>query len=134
MKIQLETIRSAQKERDGFANRLREALASAGFPDVKLPLISQHFNARSTKVVSRHAVRRWLIAEAIPRQHHVETLANWLGCEASWLRYGVERGKVRRPASSLGEDILLLQDLALLDAATKALVYELVAIMKKRGP
>lgn len=120
----------AQRERDGFAVRLREALASAGSPHLSSSQVAKFFNSQTAFPVSPHAVRKWLIAEAIPKQHHVETLAKWLACDAAWLRYGVGRQTAKQSFGS-HEDFVLLQELSRLDPTAKQLIYGLVAILKK---
>ena len=120
----------AQQERDAFAKRLREALSSAGSSNITPTQIAKFFNSQTTFPVSTHAVRRWVLGEAIPRQHHVETLASWLACDAAWLRYGVGRQKVKQSFGS-HEDFILLQELSRLDPTAKQLIHGLVAILKK---
>lgn len=124
-----DVIGIAQRERDGFAKRLREALASAGSPNLSSSQVAKFFNAQTAFPVSSHAVRKWLLAETIPRQHHIETLATWLACDAAWLRYGVGHQKVKQLLGS-HEDFVLLQEVSRLNPAAKQLVYGLVAILK----
>ena len=38
--------------------------------------------------VTPHAVRKWLIGEAIPTQEKILVLAKWLNVSAAWLRFG----------------------------------------------
>lgn len=120
----------AQQERDGFARRLRDALGPAGHKDLGPTPLSRLFNAKSTHTVSSHAMRKWLMAEAIPRQYHIETFATWLACDAAWLRYGVRRHKVTQRSAADSEALELLRDLSLLHPDAKQLVYGLVVILK----
>src|SRR5690606_31793895 len=49
----------------------------------------REFNARfNGRQVTVHAVRKWLIGDAIPTQEKLRILANWLGVSAEWLRFG----------------------------------------------
>lgn len=129
--IEHSVIDGAQQERDGFTRRLREALGEAGYPQLGQTQLYKLYNARSAYPVSSHAIRKWMLAQVIPRQHHIETLASWLACDAAWLRYGVGRNKVKQQPVGAREDFVLLQDLSRLDPASKELVYRLVAILKK---
>lgn len=122
------TSNSPQVERQNFSTRLRLVADAAGFGKASTAEVARGFNARTSETVSAHAVRKWFLAEAIPKQSHVQTLAHWFACDAAWLRYGVERETVVEH-SKTNEDLLLLQDLALLDPTAKQLVYGLVSIL-----
>lgn len=80
------------EERSSFSARLREALtaASCSLSPSKFVL---EFNRRADGApVTVHAARKWLVGEAIPGQARLQIIADWLGVNASWLRYG-EAGK-----------------------------------------
>ncbi len=71
-----------------FAQRLRDAMASAGLeprPGVLLNLFNAHYWGRS---VSFQAVSRWLRGEAIPAQDKLLVLAEILRVEPEVLRFG----------------------------------------------
>lgn len=122
------TSNSPQVERQNFSTRLQQVAYKAGLGETSPAEVARQFNARSSETVTAHAVRKWFLAEAIPKQNHVKTLAHWLACDAAWLRYGVGRETVVEH-SKTSEDLLLLQDLALLDPTAKQLVYGLVSIL-----
>lgn len=71
-----------------FAQRLRDAMVSAGLeprPGVLLNLFNAHYWGRS---VSFQAVSRWLRGEAIPAQDKLLVLAEILRVEPEVLRFG----------------------------------------------
>lgn len=125
-------VNGPHKERREFSERLVQALTAAGYPNVGPTKVARMYNARSANPVSCHAVRKWLNCEALPRQYHVETLAEWLACDAAWLRFGGESGVVRQKNSPGQQNLLLLRDLDLLDPVSKHYVYELVEILKRK--
>jgi transcriptional regulator with XRE-family HTH domain len=71
-----------------FAQRLRDAMVSAGLeprPGVLLNLFNAHYWGRS---VSFQAASRWLRGEAIPAQDKLLVLAEVLRVEPEVLRFG----------------------------------------------
>jgi hypothetical protein len=71
-----------------FAVRLCTALAQAKF-DKSPTRLSRAFNAFTEgDPVTVHAVRKWIMGEAIPTQGKLVELASMLGADAHWLRYG----------------------------------------------
>lgn len=54
--------------------------------------------------VTPHAVRKWLIGEAIPTQEKILVLAKWLNVSAAWLRFG-DTDTEALPATAEGEEI-----------------------------
>lgn len=79
-----------EKLKSKFAQRLREAMSSAGY-EPKPAVLEREFNQRYLgNPVTLHGVRRWLEGETIPREDKLLVLAEWLGVEPQNLRYGLE--------------------------------------------
>ena len=82
----------AINERTRFAARLILALEETAKP-AKVVDVWRAFNALSTHApVTPHAVRKWLMGEAIPAQPKLRALADWLGVSVAWLRFGDDVG------------------------------------------
>lgn len=78
----------AAAEREGFRNRLLQALRVAGLSNSPTKLASS-FNARfKGKQVTATATRKWLMGTAIPSQDKLRVLAELVGTQEGWLRYG----------------------------------------------
>lgn len=76
-------------EKAEFAQRLRDAMARAGYP-VRPVVLEREFNTRYWgRSVTLQGVRRWLRGEAIPSQDKLQVLADWLGVAPEELRFGV---------------------------------------------
>lgn len=121
---------TAVKERASFSARLKNALDNAGFEKMTCTALAREFNMRSEgDPVTVHAVRKWMVGEAIPGQEKLVVLARWLAVNPEWLRFG-DVHHAMPPVRRLGtEDQVLLQDLAMLDADGKTAVRALVAIL-----
>jgi len=75
-------------EKQEFAERLRGAMAAAGY-EARPAILEKEFNSRYWgRSVTFQAVSRWLRGEAIPSQDKLQVLANWLGVEPHVLRFG----------------------------------------------
>ena len=73
-----------------FAERLRAAMAAAGY-EIKPSVLEREFNLHYMgKPMTLHGVRRWLLGESLPRQDKLEALALWLRVPPQTLRYGAE--------------------------------------------
>jgi hypothetical protein len=90
-----------------FAERLRAAMAAAGY-EAKPSVLEREFNLHYMgKPMTLHGVRRWLLGESLPRQDKLEALALWLGISPQTLRYGAEiedrvRAKQKRWDEGIG--------------------------------
>ena len=129
-------------ERKEFAERLRAALRQARQPADSPTALARGFNSRFPgQPVTVHAARKWLMAESIPTQDKLRTLAHWLQVPAEWLRFGnalAEDGKqgVGPVDPALGallaamsrEDLRLVEALHALEADERRLVRELVQL------
>ena len=75
-------------EKTEFAQRLRDAMLAAGYPD-RPAVLEREFNSRYWgRSVTFQAVSRWLRGEAIPSQDKLQVLADWLRVEPQALRFG----------------------------------------------
>jgi transcriptional regulator with XRE-family HTH domain len=75
-------------EAQRFSERLRSSMLAAGY-DARPIILEREFNLRYWgRSVSFQAVRRWLRGEAVPTQDRLQVLAEWLGVDAHWLRFG----------------------------------------------
>ena len=71
-----------------FSERLREAMINSGY-EVRPIVLEREFNQRYWgRSISFQAVRRWLNGEAVPTQDRLQILAEWLGVDPHWLRFG----------------------------------------------
>ena len=84
-----------ENEKRQFSERLRQALRKAG--RVASPTgVANAFNLRFWgRPVSVYAVRKWLMGTSIPTQDKLTVLAEWLGVEPHWLRFGAEHTQTR---------------------------------------
>jgi len=122
---------NADKERSDFSERLQQALRNAHYPSYSPTRLSREFNVRfSGRPITVHAARKWLVGEAIPTQEKVRALADWLGVQVNWLRFGGAEGAsdgtaTRHPI----EDVDMMVDLQRLDAHHKALAREFIRVL-----
>lgn len=71
-----------------FSNRLRAAMAAAGY-EVRPSVIEHEFNLRWWgRSISNQAAWGWLNAKSIPAQDKLQVLADWLKVEPQVLRFG----------------------------------------------
>ena len=97
----------ALTEPQAFAQRLRAALVAADIA-VSPTSVQRKFNALSGDVpLSVHAVRKWIVGEAIPTQERIRVLSAWLGVSPNWLRFGERTAKDTIQAPSAAEHVLL---------------------------
>jgi len=92
----------AADTRAAFSERLRGLLASSGISDSPTKL-ARAFNTRTTEPVTVHAARKWIVGEAIPNQAKLVLLADMLGADAQWLRFGGPQPGASAPAVSSEE-------------------------------
>ena len=77
-----------QEAKIQFAQRLRSAMAAAGY-EPKPAVLEREFNTRHWgKPMSLHGVRRWLLGETMPDHRKLVTLAQWLNVSVQELGYG----------------------------------------------
>lgn len=99
----------ADLERQQFSTRLVTTLEQAGYAPSPTKL-AREFNARcTTKTVTIHAARKWLVGEAIPTQTKLKVLCAWLGVTPEWLRYGAESTPTESSTQALAQHSLAHQ-------------------------
>jgi len=133
----------ADDEREQFALRLNDALRAAGLSDLALADFVREFNLRADGArVTRGAVRKWMVAEAIPTQERVHVLAKWLAVSSEWLRFG-DGKQTAAIAAQLGAnskslptgDRVFLDDLRSLSTKDQALMRSLLdTLLAHRQP
>jgi hypothetical protein len=122
----------AVRERAAFSARLTEALRGAGFEQINCSALAQEFNSRTPdNYVTVHAVRKWMVGEAIPSQENLIVLARWLAVNPEWLRYGSLSTPVHVDDDFKTADQVLLREFASLDDHSKQLAHAFVSILLK---
>lgn len=80
---------TSEQHRIAFSKRLSHELKRIGQPISSPTQIARAFNSHfSGQGVTAQTMRKWLLAEAMPTQPKLLSLAAWLGVSAQWLRYG----------------------------------------------
>jgi len=75
-------------EKIEFSNRLRRAMADAGYA-ASPSVLEQEFNLRwYGRSISNQAAWNWLNSKAVPTQDKIQVLAEWLKVEPEVLRFG----------------------------------------------
>jgi transcriptional regulator with XRE-family HTH domain len=75
-------------EKFEFSNRLRQAMADAGYA-ASPSVLEQEFNLRwYGRSISNQAAWNWLNSKAVPTQDKIQVLAEWLKVEPEVLRFG----------------------------------------------
>lgn len=143
-------IEDADNQANGFALRLREALAQRGKKPSPTAL-EREFNLRYRgQPISMHAARKWLRGMTVPTQDKLEVLARWLNVSADWLRWGNladATARERTPAARVHagtppllarqnqaayagqEESSLLQDWQLLDTRNRQLIRAMIELL-----
>jgi transcriptional regulator with XRE-family HTH domain len=118
----------AEPEQAQFAERLAAALAARGML-ASATVLQRAFNVQNPKLaISVHAVRKWLMGEAIPAQARLRNLAAVLGVSATWLRFGDEAAvKGGKPLSA--QEHMLIQHFRSLTVAQQTHLLALVQSM-----
>jgi transcriptional regulator with XRE-family HTH domain len=121
-------------EREGFSERLQQALRNADYSPDSPTQLAREFNIRfEGRPITVHAARKWLVGEAIPTQEKLRTLALWLGVPAEWLRFGgteSQQGETPgSPARFESADVKLIADLRRLDEHHQTLAREFIRML-----
>lgn len=121
-------------EREGFSERLQQALRNADYSPDSPTQLAREFNIRfEGRPITVHAARKWLVGEAIPTQEKLRTLAQWLGVPAEWLRFGGDvHGSADMPGAPArfeSADVKLVADLQRLDPHHQALAREFIRML-----
>ncbi len=122
---------NAIEERMAFSARLKLSLASLGYGSDSPTAVAREFNRLDGNIeVTIHAVRKWLMGEAIPTQAKLRVLAAWLGVSMVWLRYGAGEqpvmGSITATSRHTEKELLLLTRLQSLDEADFKFVADLI--------
>jgi transcriptional regulator with XRE-family HTH domain len=130
------------EERKEFSERLQSALRQARQSADSATALARGFNSRYPgRPITVHAARKWLMAESIPTQDKLRTLAQWLQVPAEWLRFGGalldNPGDSQAPVdNAIGamlagmhpEDLKLVEAMHALEAEERRLVRELIQL------
>lgn len=121
-------------EREGFSERLQQALRHAEYSPDSPTQLAREFNVRfEGRPITVHAARKWLVGEAIPTQEKLRTLAQWLGVPAEWLRFGGGSMFGGQTPAALARfessDVKLMADLQRLDEHHQALAREFIRLL-----
>lgn len=71
------------------------------------------------------------MAEAIPSQEKLKVIAQWLGVEAGWLRFGIGNPETEPQEYAESLDYLLMRAIADLSAQHQQVVRDLVKSLHK---
>lgn len=103
----------AYEERVNFSDRLKKSLVAAGVP-IKTSQFTHAFNVHANGAfITPYAARKWLCGESIPTQERIVILANWLGVNAAWLRFG-ELDYCKVHDAAIPESLLATEHLSLI--------------------
>lgn len=120
-------------EREGFSERLQQALRNADYSPESPTQLAREFNIRfEGRPITVHAARKWLVGEAIPTQEKLRTLAHWLGVPAEWLRFGgaeTHSNEAQSQARFESADVKLMAELHRLDDHHRALAREFIRML-----
>ncbi|WP_019139831.1 hypothetical protein [Noviherbaspirillum massiliense] len=121
-------------EREGFSQRLQQALRNAEYSPDSPTQLAREFNLRfEGRPITVHAARKWIVGEAIPTQEKLRTLAQWLGVPADWLRFGGEQAAGAEgggvPNRFESADVKLIADLQRLDEHHQAIAREFIRLL-----
>ena len=125
---------SSSNERNDLSERLKTALRNSDYSPDSPTQLSREFNVRFTgRPITVHAARKWLFGESIPTQEKLRTLAQWLGVQAEWLRFGeVDRDKTNdvKPAQHFASsDVRLIAELQSLDEQSQTIAREILRLL-----
>jgi hypothetical protein len=126
----------AKIERQGFRQRLVASLESTAMGTSPTKLTRQLNLAVPGDPVSSHAVRKWILGEAIPTQVRLQRLADLLGISAQWLRFGqsVQADRTYLPSQISPEIALIMEDVRRLNPPSRSLLDSLVKMMLSQQP
>jgi transcriptional regulator with XRE-family HTH domain len=122
-------------ERSNFSERLKSALRAKNIA-VKPSKLARSFNLMQDGwTVTPHAVRKWLVGEAIPTQDKILVLAKWLDVSAGWLRFGDvdssrEHGAGQNDDGAPDDGSAIVRELPHLSAPSKKIVKDLETLKR----
>lgn len=129
--METSTRMKASIEREEFRQRLQAALRNAEYSPDSPTQLAREFNVRfSGRPITVHAARKWLVGEAIPTQEKLRPLAQWLGVQPEWLRFGggeEKAGEASEPSLRFeSADVKLIADLQRLDETYRIIAREMI--------
>ena len=120
-----------------FADRLRDAMAAAGY-ESKPAVLEREFNTRYWgKPMTLHGVRRWLRGETFPTHEKILVLAEWLSVSPQQLGFGdeiqrkVEQRRARWDSGIGYQDRDIFEAFLKLPAPQRKLVREVILTFAK---
>jgi hypothetical protein len=123
-----------------FSQRLLKQLQSHR-KSLSPTTLSREFNLRWRGApVSPNAARKWLLGESIPTMDKIEVLANMLGTNSEWLRWGetpIANYQTKLSRTDVLKDVSfepslersVIQDYRLLNRQNQRVVFHLMEIM-----
>jgi len=109
-----------------FAQRLRDAMVTAGY-EPRAAVLEREFNTRHWgKPMTLHGVRRWLVGETLPDHKKLTTLAEWLQVPVQHLGWGQSEPQQARERQAPWHAALGYQDRELFD------IYLRLPVPKRR--
>ena len=126
-----------QNAKKMFADRLRDAMKSAGY-EAKPAVLEREFNTRYWgKPMTLHGVRRWLRGETRPTHDKILALAEWLAVSPQQLGFGdeiyrkVEQRRARWDSGIGYEDQELFETFLKLPVPQRKLIREIILTFAK---
>ena len=123
-----------------FAERLRNAMLTAGY-EARPSVLEKGFNSRYWgRSVTFQAVSRWLRGEAIPSQEKLQVLAEWLKIEPHALRFGEQAAESIRAKQQQWDKALDYQERETIEQylslpiAQRKVVREVISAFAKAFP
>lgn len=87
-----------------FSERLKKEFTRAGLPTSSPTEIARQFNELYPEnKIAAQTVRKWLLADAIPTQAKLISLAEWLEVSAEWLRFGTGKRRAAKVSDKPAE-------------------------------
>lgn len=122
-------------EKSNFSERLKSALRAKNIAARPSKLARSFNELQDVSTVTPHAVRKWLVGEAIPTHDKIVVLSKWLDVSAGWLRFGDvdssrEHGAGRSDGGAPIDESAIAQELVHLSAPSKKIVKDLVETLK----
>jgi hypothetical protein len=122
-----------------FSQRLAQLLLSTN-RSLSPTKLAREFNLRWRGTpVTPNAARKWILGDSIPTLDKIDVLANLLGTNSQWLRWGeknpnqlntMERTESIHPiALEPNLEKTLFQDFRLLNTANQRVIFNLIEIM-----
>lgn len=113
----------AQKDENvEFADRLKRALKYGSKAIGSSTELAHHFNLRhQNDPITVQAAHKWLQGKAKPTPDKIDTLAEWLGVSAHWLKNGPPTPRPKRPAAGLRKSDSTAAQASLTDVESKLL-------------